>query len=588
MNAKGCGLILVGVGIVIMSASLHFCQRDASREAEARHRKAQSQAEVAQHFARAHVLFSSNLYAKATAEYQAAYEKLEVRGELGMTNFQQLTEAVTSAICSHDYQFGDKIAKLYLPYMNYKDQLGQYLPLYLSLSYYASGNSAEAKRVGKIATQNLDASEWPYPIAMYLADEIASDELLRMAGNKRSNLIESHCHIAFRESANGNASMAVASVSRVIEHGEDRYSDNREYRIVDSHADRFSREASLSVQGKSASVKSGHPPEKSVLTEEAPSVPPAKLEISNSPAIKPNVDAPLPDPDGSYAEAERVFEVENWSVAAAEYVKAFRLIGDRTPEMIRYRAAECALLAGSRELADIMTSTVQPRATHEHLSYSINLFVLSAMLGDPSRCRLILEDAKAKAKSDYWPYPLLECCLGERNFQDVVNNPRYSSENRNVVKMVHGFYLLSQNEWKAGMEEFYEGTRRLSEPPGLGRSNHSIHVAALRAFRLVCDQKMASGELKQPTNASFVTAVQRVRFFRHNQFPKLLITRVGFKKIEYCGGDKFSVDASLDWESDKRYSSGKPMAWGTEHFLYEFELDNSGSILGGKIVRSGL
>jgi hypothetical protein len=584
MNAKGCGLTLLLVGAVVFVLSIAFCKRDQNKSSEARQKSYQEKLarqqffdEIRQHFARAQSLFASDLYVKASAEFSAAYDKLESRDQLGATNYGQLTTAIVNAICAGDFTLSEKLSRLYLSKIDLKDRDAQYFPLFASLSFYASGNSGEAMRVAKVATQGLDASSWPYPIAMYLAREISTDELLRMAGNNRDNLMAANCHIAFRESAEGKPERAVEAISAALKNGNKRY---LEFRIADAHADNFSKAATFRLQ-RSTAVDSDLP---------------RSSDSDSGKAVAPKIDPliatstpneSLPDPSESYSEAERIFEVRNWATASAEYIKAFRQIGDRTPEAIRYRIAECALLAGDRELADLITSTQQPRATHEKLFYSINIYVLSTMLGDPERSRSILKDAKTKAESDYWPFPVLDFCLGERDFKDLINDERFSVDRRNFVKMIFGFNLLAKSDWKGGLSSFYEGSRGLSEAPGLQYAEHPIHVAAVRAYHLVRNQRIASGELKQPTNADFSAAIQKVRFFRHSQFPKLHITRVGFKRIEYCGGNKFSVDAELDWESDERYSSGKAMGWGTEYFRYEFELDNTWAILGGKIVKSG-
>ena len=187
---------------------------------------------------RAHVFFTNRLHAKALEEYQQAFRIH------AFAPYQHIVQAMCAALCVGDFKAAEDIGQMFLPDLNWNDHYGRYVPMYTILSHLAQGKEREARDIAAKGVLHLKVGEWPYPIMLYLNDEISVQKLLEIAGNSTDKQTEALTFIGYKRSYSGETNRAVSALAWVVEKGR---KDFFEYPVAKAEHERLTQRISEQI-----------------------------------------------------------------------------------------------------------------------------------------------------------------------------------------------------------------------------------------------------------------------------------------------------------------------------------------------------
>lgn len=195
--------------------------------------------------ARAKVFFTNRLYAQSLEEYQHAFRIHS------FAPYWNIAQAMCAALCVGDFKAAEDIGLMILPKIDWKDPYASYVAMYMILSHLAQDNEREARDLAAVGVVQIEVDEWPYPIMLYMNDEISEETLLDNAGSSIDKQTEAVTFIGYKRSYSGETDRAIHALAWVVEKGNKTF---LEYPVAKAEHERLSQRISNQVSSSSQSA----------------------------------------------------------------------------------------------------------------------------------------------------------------------------------------------------------------------------------------------------------------------------------------------------------------------------------------------
>lgn len=175
------------------------------------------------HLARGDEFHRAKLFGKAVEEFEAAFA---IRPT---ATYQQIQHAMCAGLAPGNPMAAEHIGSMFLPGLQWHDDSGQYVAVYQALALIAQGKKTAAKVLVAEAVYKLQVGRWPYPIVLFLNDELTAGQLGEQAEGSRSNKTEAFTAIGWKALYSDSSEEAESYLEWVVKKGS---KDEFEYDIA--------------------------------------------------------------------------------------------------------------------------------------------------------------------------------------------------------------------------------------------------------------------------------------------------------------------------------------------------------------------